>query len=404
MPHIPQFFRDKLGDEAEQLLGEFCTTYYTSRNDDACIKLISPDINIRKMQLQIALGVNYNSRGSQGHWHSNRLQLQEALIRSIDDPSFLTSLLWDFIIVVNDGGQQPRPNTSLTIALLIKAGANPHDNHLDINYDAPHLEYINNYYSGHTNLIEHVKVWNNDEAKRMVDALEQSDQVPSKVTVETVYRSLMGKIYGYTDDLLVKKAIAEELVSKWGITTATLPQLILRVKQQFLSLKENWPFHHSNLKTLSKQLRNAQAAVLEVIYQQEHKPEQLILKKIYTSLYFSFLVLPLVYTAYLAISRAWMMSRTQYTVSAEDMSAEKLSEKMSVKFDLFKPLNDEQMIQRIEQNYSNNDSVKSEHGETKLRSAIVFNRPGYNKLSPLVTDSLASLMVPHVFQIVSQTD
>lgn len=366
------YFKEKLGEDFEDSLGKFLKTFwYTEATDEECIALISDNPNIQKMQLQIALAVSDHKGTRIDTPYNQRLVLQKALIDRIDDKSFLSSLLRDFIVRPCDQGQIPCPHAHETVKQLIDAGADPNVDYIDINYDSPGLTFLNQYsgLSAFEMLIpftnpgfKHVNL-----ALAMMNALgEQSEEKPTH-TPEILFYMLMHAIIDKEFFLKMSAIISE--IADLEITAEELPQIIKNVEVMYTPILEKLNNDDPKKQTLIERFRRAEALMLEGIYLNERRDEHRYLHRMKVSLYFAPLILPLIITAIFGLIYLYKKSNTVHTVQKEDLAITEFKKSYEEETDT----EDKEFVKKLSSTYAMKFPIKEKGAEVKLRKAIVFN-------------------------------
>lgn len=347
-----------------KLYQQFKQAYENDWTDDECIEFMSKDPNTLKQQLQLALGLTT----PQGEHLNQHLNLQEALINEIrrneNNQEYLSNLLRDFIFFVCEGGKSPCQNADITMKLLIDAGADPTITGFNYHYKSDHKDQLK-FYNGIPAVFELDK-WADNKAVKKMRALAKQN---ASITYEHYFHYLLQVISLSHDKSLSSKrrdylkqlaaSTARNFITT-GLQTTDLAGLINEAKNDRRDQAD---------KNKANSYREAEGLLLEAIYQKEHKEEHRLLRMIKFSLIFSPLILPLIFTAIVAIVREIKLKKTTFTVSAEDISLEKFKEKFKTRDD-FADISEDKIVTNMKDTYSTEFPVK-ENG--KLRKAVVFN-------------------------------
>lgn len=381
----------------ENNLQHFYDAYHSNQSDDECIRLISDNPEVRKFQLQIALGngvlghpENNQKHGRMVGLHLNkRLALQQSLIASIDDKTFLSSALRDFIIRPCDAGQVLCPNADLTVAMLLEAGADPTTDRVDQAYVSPGKNFVSINYNGKC-LQDILVAWLQPENQsnpillKILKHLATRPPTTHDKSPENLVRRLMevcqtnpaSPLWVQRNIVTTIHEIVNALLAK-GITAHSLPELMHSVKLTYANdFTAAIASYDDERDLLSQKFRHAEALVLEGLYAKQIDKEQKIIRHIKISLLFAPLILPLIATAILGVILAVTRSRHAQTLKVKDMTVNDLARKMHRTL-IPNPEAVEttpELLKQLQEKYQGKLPAISKHPSAVYREAVVFNK------------------------------
>lgn len=281
---------------------------FNTDNEDECINLISEDPDTLKIQLQIALDV-YTKDHTPWHKANKKIRLQKELIDKIEDKAFLNSALRDFIFARCNCGQNLCENAVETVQLLIDAGADPNEDHFDVNYHSPG-EKDKSWNDGCT-LYDEVSLFSFGpiyNGKPILDILNQVPKQKINNPPDILLRNLINTVFGFinpvTEDndrknIQRAKNLAKELINHLD-SLQDISQLFLTVEAYYPNLEQVNDDDPVKMRMLEA-FRSAEGFILEAAYQNERLDEHRLLRIVKISLIFSPLILPLIITGIAAI-------------------------------------------------------------------------------------------------------
>ncbi len=376
------FIRDIMREK--KLLEDFQNAFESvDDEDDDCVHYLSDNPETLKKQLQIALGV-YTKLHTPWHFTNKRINLQREIIERIQDQVFLSCALRDFVFQCCCFGQIPCPNAPETVQLLINAGADPNIDHFESYYDSPGAKAT--AWNDGCSLYEEVSLFSFGPifaGRAIWDVLTQRPKKKIINSPEILLCNLINTVSGFLsqpEDPSRKNIERAKKISIELLTTVEsfedLYHLFQRVKNQYYQdidkLNDDDP---KKIKFLSS-FRGAEALILESLYQCERHDEHRLLHMMKISLFFAPLILPLIFTAIVAILYAIKTHHSNYLVKKTDLTLEEFTGRFTHKdrVDIHPADSDEEIVDKIEHSYAMKLPVKSKDENKQLRKAVVFNR------------------------------